>query len=74
MGKTFKDKPKIADTSRDLYQLMLINGATKANVHKDRKREKNKNKCRNWHYARGMFLKAEREEKKNDNRYNGWEP
>lgn len=46
MGKTFKDKREYVDTSRDLYQLMLINGATKANVHKDRKREKNKNSCR----------------------------
>ena len=46
MGKTFKDKREYVDTSRDLYQLMLINGATKANVHKDRKREHNKKKCR----------------------------
>jgi hypothetical protein len=46
MGKTFKDKREYVDTSRDLYQLMLINGATKANVHKDRKRENNKNSCR----------------------------
>ena len=46
MGKTYKDKREYWDTSRDLYQLMLINGATKANVHKDRKREKNKNSCR----------------------------
>jgi len=46
MGKTYKDKREYVDTSRDLYQLMLINGATKANVHKDRKRESNKKKCR----------------------------
>jgi hypothetical protein len=74
MGKTFKDEPKIADTSRDLYQLMLINGATKANVHKDRKREKNKKMCRNWHRAKGFYLQMEREEKKNNDRYKGWEP
>lgn len=48
MGKTFKDKREFQDTSRDVYQLMLINGATKANVQKDRKREKNKNSSREW--------------------------
>jgi hypothetical protein len=46
MGKTYKDKREFWDTSRDIYQLMLIQGVTKANVHKDRKRESNKKKCR----------------------------
>lgn len=46
MGKTYKDKREYVDTSRDVFQLMIINGATKANVHKDRKREHNKKKCR----------------------------
>ena len=47
MGKTFKDKRE-HDTTRDLYQLMIIGGATKANVHKDVKREKNKKGSREW--------------------------
>lgn len=48
MGKTFKDKREFQDTSRDLYQLMIIGGATKASVHRDVKREKNKNGSREW--------------------------
>lgn len=48
MGKTFKDKREFVDTTRDLYQLMIIGGATKASVHRDRKREKNKNGSREW--------------------------
>lgn len=51
MGKTFKDKREYVDTSRDVFQLMIINGATKASVHKDRKREKNKNASREWKVA-----------------------
>ena len=47
MGKTYKDKRE-HDMSRDLYQLMLINGATKAGIHKDVKREKNRNGSREW--------------------------
>jgi hypothetical protein len=59
MGKTYKDKREFWDTSRDIYQLMLIQGVTKANVHKDRKREKNVDRCREkskeWNDVKSMF-------------------
>ena len=48
MGKTYKDKGDYWDTSRDVYQLMLIQGVTKSGVHKDVKREKNKKGSREW--------------------------
>ena len=32
--------------TRDYFMLQIINGATKAGVHKDKRKEKNKKECR----------------------------
>lgn len=37
---------------RDYNMLLLIKGATKAAVHVDRRKERNKRECRNWKYNR----------------------
>ena len=34
--------------SRDLQMVRLINGATKANIRTDRKKDANRKACRNW--------------------------
>lgn len=53
MSKTYKDKnikhidPNDIKT-RDHYMVMLINGATKSGVHMDKRKAKNKFRCRDY--------------------------
>lgn len=37
---------------RDYNMLLIIAGATKAAVHVDRRKERNKRECRNWKHNR----------------------
>jgi hypothetical protein len=43
-----KNKKEKVYTGRDTLILALINGATKAGVEKDQKKEKDKRRCRDW--------------------------